>query len=207
MNKTLPEIFAEIRDAGSKSEKLKLLEQYMSVSVGAVISMLFNPAIKFNLPEGIPEDFKFNNTPNMSLERAIRSFPTFVNGSNAFKLELAWMRLMRSISEDEARFAFALKDKDYEIGLTQQDVHEVYPNIIPVPSEESKVKATFQKAPAKEETKAEEPVVPVDDVGEVSKVVLDKIEDEGLPIEEEDDDVVEEKAAPAKKAPARGKKK
>lgn len=145
MKKTLPEIFEEIKSASTKEEKLKLLNMYYSVSVAACLSMLFNPKIKLNLPVGIPEDFKFNNTPSLSLERALRSFPAFVNGTNGIKLQTAWNRIMSSVSEAEAKFAFALKDKDYDIGLTQDDIHNLYPTLIPAPLET--VPSKSQKVP------------------------------------------------------------
>lgn len=204
MKKTLPDIFREVQKAETKEDKLKLIQLYYSVSVAACLSMLFNPKIKFNLPEGIPEGHKFNNTPNMSLERAIRSFPTFVTGTGP-KLEMAWLRLMNSISEEEARFAFALKDKSFETGLTQADIHEAYPQLIPAP-EEATVIEKFQEDPKVEEGAGEGPVDGDDtavDVPDVDQDADSAVEPEAEATQEAEDaaDSKEEEApAPKKKS-------
>lgn len=137
--KSLPEIFKIIQEAETVEDKIKIIQAHYSVSVAAILSMLFNPNITFTLPKGLPEDFeKIPHAANMSLERAIRSFPAFVNkgelrADKKIKLQTAWLRLLKSISQAEAEFVTKVKDKEYEIGLTQAEVHLVFPNLIPEP--------------------------------------------------------------------------
>lgn len=152
MKQTLPEIFKAVQKAETKEAKLAILQREYSTSVAAVLSVLFNPNIKFNLPKGIPDGFQVNDAASMSLERAIRSFPSYVNVPNTDRLQMGWVRLTKALVKEEAEFAYAIKDRELDIGLSQADVHGAFPTLIPAPGTEKPV----EKAP---EPVAPEPVV------------------------------------------------
>jgi hypothetical protein len=147
---SLPEIFAKAASLETVSEKIDFIKHHYSVSTAAVLSLLFNPNIKITLPKGIPDGFEFTEKGALSLEKAIRSFPSFVNTENTDRLQIGWLRLMRSLDRTDAEFAFKLKDKEVEIGLSQEDVHLAFPNLIPAP-EKFQEDETI-KVPVSEET-------------------------------------------------------
>lgn len=161
--KSLPEIFAEVNAASAVPAKLDILKKNYNRSTAACLSILFNPNIVFALPDGVPEGYEFSNTSSLSLERALNSFPAFVNqkdltDARKVKLQASWLRLMNAMIANEAKFAYDLKDRKVETGLTQADVHAAFPNLIPAPA--VKPEDVVEKPTAKETPKAE----PVGDV-------------------------------------------
>lgn len=187
MKTSLPEIYEAVQKTDSKEEKLDILKENYSVSLAATLKMLYDPTIVFNIPKGLPEEFKFNKQPYSSLERMVRSMPPLVNQSEGAKVEKAWLRLMTPLSEEEVKLATALKDKDLDIGLSYADIQNLFPGLLADVSPEELVRKKEEK---KEQTKskldnkgsdASEPVIIPDDPydGKFKEVVVE--EDASLP--------------------------
>jgi len=131
VKKSLPEVFDAIAKAETIQEKTKIINEEYSVSLAGCLKMLFDPSIKFELPAGLPVDYKFNTHPYGSLEKMIRSIPPLVTLEAGPKLEKSWLRILQPLSKEEVILITALKDKDLEIGLTFADVQKIFPALFP----------------------------------------------------------------------------
>lgn len=192
---SIPELFDLIKDAGTKEEKIDILKKNMNPSVSACISILFNPNVVFSLPAGTPPDFKYSGSDSLTLERALKSFPAFVNRENLTsaeknRLQISWFRLVQNLNVVECAFAFKLKDKEVETGLTQVDLHEAFPTIIPEPF-------FVNKAPVLPVEPEKEDIIPevTPEVTPEPEVVPEVKEE---PKEEPKEEVTEEDKKPAK---------
>lgn len=132
------EVLQKVSNAKTKAEKVKLLQEYNSDALRAVLIANFDESLECLLPEGeVP--FTPNDAPvgteHSTLAREHRILYNFYKGGNdglnRVKREQMFIQMLEGLSKDEAEVVCLMKDK--QIGkrwkITRQCVEEAFPQI------------------------------------------------------------------------------
>ena len=112
------EIFQKVSNAKTKAEKVKILRDNDHPSLRAVIKWSFDPNIQTDLPPGNPPYIP-NEAPEGVGEHTLimteaPKFYNFIKGANEhskMNRERMFVRLLESLTRDEAELMMVIKDK------------------------------------------------------------------------------------------------
>lgn len=131
------EILQKISNAKTKAQKIKMLREYNSQGLRAILIANFDESVISMLPEGEPP-FKKNEAPEGTehtiLEREARLLHHFFKGGSNIsktKRETMFIQMLEGLHHSEANVLILAKDK--KIGkrwkITRQCVEEAFPTI------------------------------------------------------------------------------
>ena len=111
--RTPSELFAELEKA---EDKVKLLQENLTLGVSTVLQMAFNPKIVLGLPEGDPPYKADTNPPDLTRSRfdnAIKQIGvcTLASKIPSYKKEQIFISILESICDKDAKIVIAAKDK------------------------------------------------------------------------------------------------
>lgn len=129
---TALKMISNIKD---KKERVEALKQNGVEPVKAILNGIFNPNIKFLLPEGSPPYTPSVHENPTALFKSTRTFFHFVEGgSNITQVqrERIFLQLLESIEAGDAELLLAMKDKKSPYpGLTKDIVLAAFPELFP----------------------------------------------------------------------------
>lgn len=136
---TIGEVFEKLESASSKTERAEILKINDHPALRAILRLNFDPAIKFELPEGAPEKYKPNRNPkgfgSTHIKGVYKKFYIFVKSSTPNlrqnKRETIFLQTLEQLDNFEADILIKAKDKKLDFGLTKKLVNEVFPGLIP----------------------------------------------------------------------------
>jgi len=131
-------IFKDLEKISSRKEKVNFLKSHRPNKLMLqLLKYAFDPAIKFDLPEGAPP-FKENDIlaeDDSGLYGEQRRLYLFIEGGNPnlkpIKREMLFIEVLESINPKEAKVLLAVKDKKLPYkGLTKKLVEEAFPGLL-----------------------------------------------------------------------------
>lgn len=131
------EILQKVSNAKTKTEKIKLLQEFNSQALRSILIINFDESVVSLLPPGEPP-FKKNEAPEGTehtlLEKEVRLLHHFFKGGSSIKQpkrEMMFIQMLEGLHEGEANVLILAKDK--QIGkrwkITKQCVEEAFPQI------------------------------------------------------------------------------
>jgi hypothetical protein len=141
MVKMLSEIFRDAAALPTRDERIQELVRNDSPALRILLYVAFHPEIEWMIPQGAPP-YK----PNVlewdqegQLYREVRKLYLFLGSNKVFhehvspnirpsKRETAFIRVLETISKEDAEFLIALKDK--KLALDPQDARDAFPGIL-----------------------------------------------------------------------------
>lgn len=131
-------IFKDLEKISSRKEKVNFLKSHRPNKLMLqLLKYAFDPAIKFDLPEGAPP-FKENDIlaeDDSGLYGEQRRLYLFIEGGNPnlkpIKREMLFIEVLENINPKEAKVLLAVKDKKLPYkGLTKKLVEEAFPGLL-----------------------------------------------------------------------------
>jgi hypothetical protein len=137
MRKGIAEILKEIsEEKDATKKKIMLANQNSNQGVMNMLRLVFDPEIKFNLPEGDPPYKPCDYLDQQSmLYNSLRKMYLFIgdgqpNISNA-KREMLFINMLESLDPEDAKLLLAAKEKKMPYkGITKKLVTETFPGLI-----------------------------------------------------------------------------
>ena len=139
--KNVYEIFDAFEQAGSKKERMKVIEQNLSPTLVKVLEYTFHPDYQWNIKE-MPDEYKTPDTlPGVSLAKLStelrriylfqKGHPTANNLTPQKQKELL-LQFLESLEPREAEVVIGIMRKDLGVkGLTYKFVKECFPRMLP----------------------------------------------------------------------------
>jgi hypothetical protein len=142
----IAEILLSVSNRPVGERQTALAHHAPNMSLVMLLKYMFDPNVKFLLPEGTPP-FKKNEfldqTGNLYSE--FRRMYLFIEGGNPNltnnKREMLFVQLLEMLDKDDAALVVAMKDKVSPYpGITYELVHKTFPGLLPEPDTKSTVK-------------------------------------------------------------------
>lgn len=140
MRLLLPEILDRAQKAETDEARMQVLRQHTSPVLIDLFKINFDPAVKMQLPEGVPP-YKKDGIPmglaDTNLYKEMRRMYTWINpppNLHKIKRETLFIQLLESINEKEAELICAVKDKamsNLYPAITYDLVMKTFPGILP----------------------------------------------------------------------------
>lgn len=116
----LREVLLRIKNAEDQKSKMMQAKQFWSKGLKNLLVIQYHPKYRFNLPEGVPP---YSTTSNdISLEQFFKIAETFVFATNKPKIQAAFIKYISSMEAEDAVIAIAVKDRQYDLGLTLESL-------------------------------------------------------------------------------------
>lgn len=135
-SKSLSSILQEAAEQKSKVDKINTLKRYDSPALRSIVAHIFDPRIKFMLPEGDPPytPSQFDTAGRLYVE--IRKLYIWVQGVGpdmpAIKREKLFIDLLESVDPEDAKVLLSMKDKKSPYkGLTLEVAMAAFPELFP----------------------------------------------------------------------------
>lgn len=134
--KSLSDILSEASEQKNKVDKVNTLRRYDSPALRSVIAHMFDPRIKFNLPEGDPPYSPSQFDTKTRLYSEIRKLYIWVEGVGPnmprVKREKLFIDLLESVDPQDAKMLLSMKDKKSPYkGLTLEVAMAAFPELFP----------------------------------------------------------------------------
>ena len=141
MIKNVHEILDEFNLAGSKEQRLNILQQNNLYHFKEVLKYTFNPKYEFYVEDKFPTDYIEPDTAlgirYAGIESEIRRAYLFIKGDSTAdsltedKRKVLLLQLLESFEPKEAEVFFNMMQKDLKVKyLTANLVREVYPELL-----------------------------------------------------------------------------
>jgi hypothetical protein len=133
---SVAKMLAKINELKKKEEIVEALRVNGHHTIKSILKGIYDPNIKFLLPEGTPP-FKKNqfDEPKVLLQEA-HKFYLFVEGPNpnlkTIKREQLFIQMLEIVNADDAELLISMKDKKCPYkNITKNVVKEAFPGLIP----------------------------------------------------------------------------
>ena len=136
--KLIHTVLDAVAEAKTREDKIKILQDYNSVSLRAILKGGFDVSLQLALPEGVPPykplDAKSERMYN--LEKYREWWPRFVkrqDGIQNVKNERQFIRILETIHPKDAELVLIMKDhklKGMYKGLTSALVNKAFPGLV-----------------------------------------------------------------------------
>jgi hypothetical protein len=146
MGMSIGQFFDKVAKEEDKEQKKQLLLNNSSPAVRTFLKMNYDDSVEFLLPEGTP-DIPFRNVPGglgeTSLNTESKKMYLFLSVDGVpghpnlqkLKRESLFLGLLTSLDNDERELLVKFKDKEYECGLTSEEIGDLFPGLITKPRE------------------------------------------------------------------------
>lgn len=138
MKLLISEVLQKVSNAKTKSQKVKLLQQYNTNALRSILIANYDESIISMIPEGevpyIPNDAP-KGTDHSVLEKEYRRLYLFFQGGNnglkQVSRENLFIQLLEGLCEEEAQLLVLIKDKALQkkYKITRACVEEAFPTI------------------------------------------------------------------------------
>ena len=136
------EILQEAVKLKSKKDKVALLSQYTNrKDMMYIMKGVYDSNIEWLLPKGeLPPETNYNNVsgPDLADDRLIRVYKNLrylvkggADNMSPSKREKVFLDMIESLWVEEAKLLVSVKDKKLPYKLTQEVLHEAYPEWVP----------------------------------------------------------------------------
>jgi hypothetical protein len=136
MKLSISEILKRASDIKDETARIGWLRQNSSTTLHAVLRGIYDPNIKWSLPEGTPP-YKENDLVDQEsiLYSESRKFYLFTEGGNPnlkqVRREYLFIQLLESIDKEDAKLMIAVKDKKMPYkNITLNVVNTAFPGLI-----------------------------------------------------------------------------
>lgn len=133
--KTIMDAFEDLDKIKSVKDRVEFLKNIGSPILQQVLKYMFDPNIKFLLPEG-PPPYKVSefDQPGRFLAE-IRRMYLFIEGGNPnlspVRREALFIQMLENVDERDAQLILCIKDKKSPVkGLTKKLVDETFPGLL-----------------------------------------------------------------------------
>jgi len=137
----LSSILEQAAEQTARKDKIEYLRRNANPSLLVILRHMFDPNIKFQLPEGDPPFNEFEGLrgeADSRLYQELRKLYLFVEGGHStlhqLRRETLFIELLESIAPEDAKMLLAMKDKKPypgKKGLTKKLIVEAFPDLIP----------------------------------------------------------------------------
>lgn len=134
--KSVYEFLSAVSKLKKKEEKVNALRNNDTFPVRTVLQAVYDPRIKFLLPEGIPpyKPSELVDQENVFVKEC-RKLVYFIEGPypglNQNKREMMFIELLETVDKNDALLLVSIKDKQLPFkGITEDVVREAYPNLL-----------------------------------------------------------------------------
>lgn len=131
----IAEILRKVSNLELKSERQEFLRKHDSVPLRIVLKCIYDPEIEFDLPEGAPpyKESEYIDDQNQLYKEA-RKIKIFIKGGaypdlHPIKRETLFIRLLETVSKDDAKLLIEMKDKKKQRGITKKTLLETFPDL------------------------------------------------------------------------------
>lgn len=133
----MAEFLEKVSKLKKKEEKVEAFKHNDSYPLKTILQAVFDPRIKFLLPEGVPP-YKPNDLQDQEtvLLRECRKLIYFVEGPypnlKQIKREQMFIELLENITPEDAKLLCSVKEKKLPYkGITEDIVKEAFPGLLP----------------------------------------------------------------------------
>lgn len=152
MKMMLSEIIAKAAQFRTHKEKIEFLQKHDSQHLRVLLHSVYNPEIKFLLPDTDPPYKK--SDPNFGQEvlySEMRKLYLFIDGGNPnlsqSRREQLFIQLLEAIHPDDARLMLAVKNKKFHVpGMMEDIVRKAFPGLLPPKPEKEKKEESVEKS-------------------------------------------------------------
>jgi Family of unknown function (DUF6433) len=132
---TLAYVLRTISEIKDKKQKVEALKTNGIEPLKAVLKGMFDPRIKFNLPEGDPPYTPSEHNDPSALMKSTNMFFHFIEGGTQMtriQREKLFLQLLEAVDADDAKLILAMKEKKSPFpGLTKDVVIAAFPEMFP----------------------------------------------------------------------------
>lgn len=133
--KTMMDAFSDLNNIKSEKERIQFLQSIGSPPLKQVLKYMFDPSIKFALPEGNPP-YKASefDQPGRFLSEIRRLYLFTENGNpnlSQTRRESLFIQLLENVDARDAELILCIKDKKGPVeGLTKKVVQKAFPELL-----------------------------------------------------------------------------
>jgi len=131
------EFLEKVSKLKKKEEKIAALQHNNSFVIRSILQGVFDPRIKWSLPEGIPpyKPSELQDQENV-LIRECRRLVHFIEGGNPglkqLRRETLFVEMLEAVAPEDAKLLCSIKDKKLPYkGITADIVKEAFPGLLP----------------------------------------------------------------------------
>jgi len=132
------ELFQLCEEAEGVPERVKLLQEHATFGIKTLLQANYKEEVEFDLPEGTPpykESEAATGDELLHFEKAIKQLKHLVKQSplSAYKKETIYIRILESLSAEDAKLMIAVKDKNLKglyKTLTEATVRKAFPTLL-----------------------------------------------------------------------------
>lgn len=132
---SVSKLLSKINELKKKEDRIEALKQNNNVVMRSILHGMFDPRVKFLLPEGNPpfKPNKFDEPKALHME--VPRFYLLAEGGNPNlkpqRREQIFIQMLENVSEDDAHLLIAMKDKKSPYkGITKEVVMAAFPGLI-----------------------------------------------------------------------------
>lgn len=136
MKKSISSILKECSEVKKKDQRVLALRQNCNEATKVILKYMFDPNIKFLLPEGDPpyKPSQFNESGVLYAD--LRKMYLFVEGGNPnlkqIRRESLFIDLLEAVDPEDAKLLLAMKDKKSPYkGINAEIVQAAFPELFP----------------------------------------------------------------------------
>ena len=131
---SVSQFLTQINELKKKEDRIEALKYNSHASVKTILKYMFDPRIKFLLPEGDPPFRASQFDEPKALMQEINRFYLFVEGGNPnlkpLRREQIFIQVLEAVSAEDAKLLLAMKDKKSPYkGITKEIVQAAYPEL------------------------------------------------------------------------------
>lgn len=133
---TVSSVLKEVDEKKTKKEKIEHLRYHRQNKVMIrLLKYVFDPKIKFALPEGTPPYKPSEFEEPSALYREDRRLYLFIEGGNPdlnpVRREMLFIEVLETVHPDDAKLLLAVKDKTLPYkSITEKIVKEAFPKLL-----------------------------------------------------------------------------
>lgn len=132
------ELFQLCEEADSVSERVNLLQEGGTFGIKTLLQANYKEEVEFDLPDGTPpykENEAVPGNQHRHFEKAIKQLRYLIKQSrlSAYKKETIYIKLLESLSAEDAKIVIAVKDKNLKSlykTLTEATVRKAFPTLL-----------------------------------------------------------------------------
>jgi mRNA-degrading endonuclease YafQ of YafQ-DinJ toxin-antitoxin module len=132
------ELFQLCEEAEGVPERVKLLQEHATFGIKTLLQANYKEAIEFDLPEGTPpykENEAVPGNQSRHFEKLVKQLKHLIKHSplSAYKKETIYIKLLESLSAEDAKIMIAVKDKNLKglyKTLTEATVRKAFPTLL-----------------------------------------------------------------------------